>query len=188
MLTKKCAKCKEQKPIDMFGRLSSSSDGLQYRCKPCIKVDKQEFRKRNPEKVKQSIANWRAKNQDKARAGNLRRWKRWYESNQGTHAKRVSDWFNKNPGKRGLYASIRRFRVIGQSINLSEEHKSEIEDIYAEAKRKTLETGIKYHVDHIFPLAGKECCGLHVPWNLQIIPANENSRKSNKMPEYEVNL
>lgn len=55
--------------------------------------------------------------------------------------------------------------------------------IYAEAERKTLETGIEHEVDHYFPLVSDRVCGLHVEFNLRVITANENRRKANKMPE-----
>lgn len=64
---------------------------------------------------------------------------------------------------------------------LTEEHLQQIEKFYSEAQLNQLLTGIEYHVDHVVPLQGENVCGLHVPWNLQVIPAKENISKSNKL-------
>ena len=68
---------------------------------------------------------------------------------------------------------------------ISSKQKSQIESLYSHAKDCRVVTGETYHVDHIVPLKGRNVCGLHVPWNLQILPAEVNVRKNNRYEEAE---
>ena len=86
-----------------------------------------------------------------------------------------------NPDKiNALTAKRRASKLQATPTWLTPEQHKQILEFYTEAKRLEQETGIKHHVDHIVPLQGLNVCGLHVPWNLQVITAEENVRKSNK--------
>lgn len=63
---------------------------------------------------------------------------------------------------------------------LSRQHIKEIRLMYSLAENLAANTGISYHVDHMHPLKGENLCGLHVPWNLRVIPARENLQKNNR--------
>lgn len=55
-----------------------------------------------------------------------------------------------------------------------------MEQAYELAVLRTKMFGFSWHVDHIIPMQGKYISGLHVPYNLQVIPGAENISKANK--------
>ena len=72
-------------------------------------------------------------------------------------------------------------------VKCSRGHVAEIVSVYRAAFELSRDSGQIMHVDHIFPLVGKRngkhvSCGLHVPWNLQILSEFENCSKNCKMP------
>lgn len=143
--------------------------------------------------VKQRLKKWCAENRDKRRVASKKcrvkypervkaRMRDWYERNKETQAAKKVAWRAAN--KALIYAlnAARRGREIQATPPWADQYKDDFTFIYAERDRISLATGVKHHVDHIYPLRGKDSCGLHVPWNLRIIPAVENLRKRNSPP------
>ena len=87
---------------------------------------------------------------------------------------------------RGNVLKKRSSRLRGAKLRkaqpkwLTKQHKKQIQDMYNLMRDCRACTGEDYHVDHIVPLRGERICGLHVPWNLQVLPASINMSKSNK--------
>jgi 5-methylcytosine-specific restriction endonuclease McrA len=94
-----------------------------------------------------------------------------------------------NAGKR----AAKRVRYKASKIQrtpkwVSQEETEKIKSLYEKAIQKTKETGIQWHVDHIIPLKGKIVSGLHVLNNLQIITAQDNLQKGNKLNSFRIEV
>lgn len=91
--------------------------------------------------------------------------------------------FNKRKLARSQEVSAVERRSLKMSLaSPAWRERDKIRAIYEEARRLSLETGIKHHVDHHYPLQGNFCSGLHVHQNLKILTAFENCSKSNGHP------
>lgn len=102
----------------------------------------------------------------------------WKQKNKN---KVSSAWQKRNKGS--VNATTRKYQAskIKRTPSwLSEFDLLKIKCLYQLAVMRTQESGQEWHVDHVVPLQGETVSGLHVPWNLRVIPATENLRKNNK--------
>lgn len=92
-----------------------------------------------------------------------------------------SNWQKENIDRVRKYSRTRQAsRRKATPKWLTKEQHEVILEFYTKAVELEKQTGIPHEVDHIIPLKHDLVCGLHVPWNLQILTENENIIKSNK--------
>jgi len=154
---KKCSKCKTFKELIFFGKSSRLKDGLRGQCKKCESKTYKKYYESNRQKCVEKTRKYR-------------------EANREECIERTRRWTAKNPAKKNAIRAKYRAAKLSATI---EGFDKEIEEIYQMAKDLQWLSEEKLHVDHIIPLQGKTVCGLHVPWNLQIITASKNLAKSN---------
>lgn len=100
------------------------------------------------------------------------------ERNREKLAQKNRDYKQRKPHLVTKHAALRRAqKKVAQPPWVRE---LDLMPLYEEARRLTVETGVAHSVDHEVPLKHPLVCGLHVPWNLRVMPLIDNIRKGNK--------
>ena len=163
---KVCSLCSENKSDELFRtRTRNGKLSLRPQCKQCeskaqsvrnkLKMEKDpEFKRECLERV----AKWGLENKDRRQQAATTRRNSLYKEDREYRAR--------------AKAHSAKYRATLSNATLPG-YDEEIRKVYEECPEG-------YHVDHIIPLRGENIAGLHVPWNLEHIPADENLRKNNR--------
>lgn len=193
-VTKICTVCGVEKSLDHFYARKGGKHGKRADCKECNDARKAVWNKTNPDKCREhhtpeKRAAWHKKNPGKAaeysaryaklhpisRKESMRRWRR---AHLGYLSAASSKWAKAHPAKHN--ADGKKHKAAKLNATPKWANQFFIEEAYHLAQLRTEATGFKWHVDHIVPLQSKLVCGLHVEFNLQVIPASQNCSKKNR--------
>ena len=164
---KQCTQCKQTKKYNEYYKRASSSDGYKTECIECSKKRTNKWRQKNKNKIKQYWSKW-VKDNKEHRQQYQKQYMRLHQQNNKAY------WNARNSQRRAQ-------KLKATPAWLNTDYAWMIEEIYELCQLRSKVTGVDHHVDHIVPLKGKTVCGLHVPWNLQVIPWYDNLTKRNNL-------
>lgn len=125
--TKSCTVCKNIKPYSDFYSDKRASDGLYSKCKSCHNLVSKNYKKNNPEKVKQDGTQYREKNKDREHARGkawrakypekeYQRHLKYYVNNYEKVQAKTLAWQRANPEKLSNYYHSRRAKKLNNGV------------------------------------------------------------------------
>lgn len=170
-----CRKCRQER-----NRATQKA----YGARPEVKAKKQELDRKYAQRTSADRAAYKAAwtEQNKERLAANKRQK--YEENRLEILQKSAEYKKANAGVVNARCARRHAGKMQRMPKwLTDLDKFVIQETYDKAQLMTKLTGIPHEVDHIIPLQGKLVSGLHVPWNLQVIPKAVNASKQNKVED-----
>jgi hypothetical protein len=190
---KLCVTCKAQKPLSEFYKRKDSPDGYRNDCKVCRSSTslKKYYENHEAGKARLKVAhakrianspNFYAERYAKYKEQDLARAKLAYQANAEERKAKQRLWSKTNRGiANALSKRYKLKKAKATPLWLTSEQLYNMQCTYKVAAQLSETSSQKWHVDHIMPIRGKDVCGLHVPWNLQLLPAKMNMQKGNKI-------
>lgn len=165
---KTCRVCQTEKPPSDFYARKESRDGRCHECKACLGARTSKNQKADHAGRRAKVDRWQATNREKS----LELKRKYYADRKDYYLAKGREYRKSSPHLHR--ARIARRRAAKLCATPPWADREEIKAIYEQAAIAGMQ------VDHIHPLQGETLCGLHVPWNLQLLTATDNQRKSNK--------
>lgn len=194
-MMKKCVVCSVIKELNLFYKRTGSPDGYRNDCKECRKLNthtnyfknheaKKEWHRNHHKKRVEADPNWYAENYAKNKERMAAYDAMYYQTkNKEKRLQQVKNWVQNNRGRANANKKaykVAKIKACPAWVREDEDLMWMMAEAYELAVMRTDMFGFQWHVDHVMPLRGKDVSGLHVPWNLQVIPGKENMSKSNK--------
>ena len=174
--TKTCSKCGQCLLVSMFSKQKKGKYGVTSACRSCSKKRIEEWRQKNIDRFKEVQKAYAAANKEKSAACR----KEWTEKNRDQIRSKAKEWTKNNRHIKIASTAKRRAALLNAIPPWAD--LNAIKLFYKWARDATRDTGIKWQVDHIYPLQSPVVCGLHVWENLQILTEESNKRKGNRCP------
>ena len=189
-----CHETKADEAFEVMKRLPDGSVSLRTKCRVCRRDEQRaaerRYRENNPDTVKATAKKYREKSKDKTAAyhaawrdANRDKYRamhqRWRDANRDKVQAMQVKYYSGNVAKMCAKARAREAAEINATPVWAD--LNAIREVYVLADCINRVSERKVHVDHIVPLRGKTVRGFHVENNLQLLFADENMRKGNRI-------
>lgn len=177
---KVCSDCLKFLKFENYAKRADSLDLVNNTCKKCVNLRMKSYYEENKDKVKKRVNRYRVENREQINAKKRAYGMKWRRNNSEKAKEKRRNYNKKHRGKKNYYTANRRASKKRATPQwLTDFDKQYMKSIYLQSSELEKMDGTLCNVDHIIPLNHEKVCGLHVPWNLQILESSVNFKKGN---------